>query len=761
MYYHPTALIGVVGAPGGMVKMRQVVQTIGAGGTQVWDVPCPTVRPGCLLIRTRVTLISAGTERATVQSSQKSLLSKALAQPKKALAVLEQARAEGALAPLDLILDRPDDPIELGYCNVGTVLAVGAGVEGYAIGDRVLSNGKHAEVVCVPVNLCAKVPDAVSDDEAAFGVLGSIALQGIRLAAPTLGETFLVSGLGLIGLLAVQLLKANGVRVLAADFHPGRLAQARAFGAETVHLGEEDLLGRARTFTDGQGIDGVLITAATSSPEPIRQAAHVCRKRGRIVLVGVAGLQLAREDFYEKELTFQVSCSYGPGRYDPTYEEQGRDYPLAFVRWTEQRNFTAILELMAKGQLAAASLVTHRYPLNDAKEAFAVISGREPSLGVLLTNDANPTAERLTTLKQQTLPPAPSPAGVFAAPANSTTPVVAVIGPGGFASKMLLPAFQQAGVSFRWMASRGGVSAAHAARKFQATHATTDVQQVFDDPAVQAVIIATRHDSHADLVCRGLAAGKGVFVEKPLCLTRDELARVEAAVVEHPELPLMVGFNRRFAPHTVQLAKLLRGVEAPKAFVMTVNAGMVPPGHWTHDPQIGGGRMIGEGCHFVDLLRFLAGSPIVTAQALQLGAHPALPQSDDVLTATLRFADGSVGTIHYLGNGHRSLAKERLEVFCNGRVLQLDNFLTLRGFGWPGFRKQTLWRIDKGHKAEAAAFVQTVKTGGPAPIPFAEIAEVTRVTFDLVDAAVHGAKLTATETAVVPFPSATPLARCA
>ena len=744
--------------------MRQVLQTIGTGGTQVWDVPCPTVRPGCLLIRTRVTLISAGTERATVQSSQKSLLSKAWSQPKKALAVLEQARAEGALAPLDLIFDRPDDPIELGYCNVGTVLAIGAGVEGFSVGDRVLSNGKHAEVVCVPVNLCAKVPDAVSDDEAAFGVLGAIALQGIRLAAPTLGEAFLVSGLGLIGLLAVQLLRANGARVLAADFHPGRLAQARAFGAETVHLGEEDLLGRARTFTDGQGIDGVLITAATSSPEPIRQAAHVCRKRGRIVLVGVAGLQLAREDFYEKELTFQVSCSYGPGRYDPTYEEQGRDYPLAFVRWTEQRNFTAVLDLMARGQLEAASLVTHRFPLNDAKEAFAVISGREPSLGVLLTNDANPTTERLSSLKQQTLPPVvvvPSSTGGFASSSRTSPPVVAVIGPGGFASKMLLPAFQQAGVNFRWMASRGGVSAAHAARKFQATHATTDVQQVFNDPEVQAVIIATRHDSHADLVCRGLAAGKAVFVEKPLCLTREELDRIETVVAEHPELPLMVGFNRRFAPQTVQLAKLLRGVEAPKAFVMTVNAGMIPPGHWTHDPQIGGGRMIGEGCHFVDLLRFLAGSPIVTAQALQLGAHPALPQSDDVLTATLRFADGSIGTIHYFGNGHRSLAKERLEVFCGGRVLQLDNFLTLRGFGWPGFTKQTLWRMDKGHRAEAAAVVHTLKTGGPAPIPFAEIAEVTRVTFDLVDAAIDGVTLQAVETPSVPFPTTSSLARSA
>lgn len=715
--------------------MQQVLQSLRAGQTQVVEVPCPQVRPGWLLIQTRVTLISAGTERMVTDFAKASLLGKARQRPDQVRMVLEKMKTDGVMTTLESVFTKLDEAIELGYCNVGTVVAVGAGVTGFEVGDRVLSNGHHAEMVSVPQNLCAKIPDGVPDEQAVFGVLSSIALQGIRLAAPTLGECFLVSGLGLIGLLAVQLLRANGARVLGADFNPARLKLAQQLGAETVDLGKEDLIGRAQIFSRGAGIDGVLITAATGSHEPVHQAAQVSRKRGRIVLVGVAGLNLLRDDFYKKELSFQVSCSYGPGRYDPSYEDQGRDYPLPFVRWTEQRNFTAVLDLIAQGQLDVSPLITHRFPICQAANAYDVVGGKEPSLGVLLLapEDSPAQAESL----RNTTVSVPLSADKKTAPAPSGV-VVGVIGAGGFASHVLLPAFKAAGVRFKSVASRGGVSAVQAAKRFGIEQATTDLKKIFEDPEINTVIVATRHDSHGDYVCRALAAGKHVFVEKPLCLTREELDRVIAAQAAAPQCKIMVGFNRRFAPQVTQMAKLLKSVAEPKSFVMTVNAGLLPADHWTHDPEVGGGRMIGEGCHFVDLLRYLAGQTIVDAQALQMGENDSISISEDKLVCTLRFADGSFGTIHYLGNGHRSFSKERLEVFCAGRVLQLDNFLQLRGFGWPGFKKMGLWKQDKGHRAECAAFVEAIKTGGPSPIPFSELVEVTQATFDLVANAPNG-----------------------
>ena len=716
----------------GGARMRQVLQSLRDGVTRVVDVPCPAVRPGHLLLQTRNTLISAGTERMLADFGKAGWIGKARQQPDKVRQVFDKVRTDGLMTTLESVLEKLDEPVEPGYCHVGTVLDVGPGVVGFSVGDRVLSNGHHAEVVCVPKNLCAKIPDNVSDEAAAFGVLGSIALQGIRLAQPTLGECFLVSGLGLIGLLAVQLLQANGVRVLGADFHPQRLELARQFGAETVDLRHEDLISKAAAFSRGKGMDGVLLTVSTSSHEPVHQAAEVSRKRGRIVLVGVTGLQLARDDFYKKELSFQVSCSYGPGRYDAAYEDQGRDYPLPFVRWTEQRNFEAVLDMLSAGRLDVAPLITHRFPLVNAEHAYEVILGKEPSLGVLLTTpDAGSAALRQDTIRFPMMATG-QPKGVTA----SSVVSLGVIGAGGFASKVLLPAFRAAGVQMKTIASRGGVSAAQAARKFGFHTATTDLSHVWRDPDINAVVIATRHDSHADLVCRALAAGKHVFVEKPLALNAGQLQQVIAASEAARRTPsppvLMVGFNRRFAPQVQQMAKLLRGVAEPKSFVMTVNAGAVPAEHWTQQPEIGGGRMIGEGCHFIDLLRFLAGQPIVQIQTAMLGRHAAQPVQDDKLTCTLTFADGSVGTLHYLANGHRSVPKERLEVFCAGRVLQLDNFRTLRGYGWPGFRKLNLWRQDKGHSAEVQAFCRSIIEQRPAPIPFAELIEVTHVCLDVV-----------------------------
>ena len=712
--------------------MKQILQSLKTGATEVAEVPCPAPGRGQVLIRSSRTLVSAGTERTLVDFGKAGFIGKARQQPDKVRQVLDKIRTDGFAPTLEAVFNKLDQPLPLGYCNVGTVLEAGAGVTGFAPGARVVSNGKHAEAVAVPVNLCAHVPDTVSDDEAAFAVLGAIALQGIRLVQPTLGEAVVVTGLGLIGLMTVQLLRAHGCRVLGIDLDPAKLRLAEGFGAETVDLSVGgDPVAAAQAFSRGRGVDAVIITASTKSSEPVRQAAVMSRKRGRIVLVGVTGLELSRADFYEKELTFQVSCSYGPGRYDPNYEDKGQDYPVGFVRWTEQRNFEAVLDMMAAGRLDVKPLVSHRFAIAEAGRAYDLVTGDAPSLGILL--DYPDAATRpAEALRQRT---------VELAPAAARQPAVrkvslGVIGSGNYATAVLIPAFKSAGARLVSVASNAGVSGVHAARKFGFRRATTDVAELLEDPSVRAVVIATRHDTHADLVGRALDAGKHVFVEKPLALSRDEIARIEAArsraVASGADPLVMVGFNRRFAPHVLKIKSLLDGTSGPKSFVMTVNAGAIPPEHWTQDREVGGGRIVGEACHFIDLLRFLAGAPIVSQHV-----QPMDSSAGDTATITLAFADGSVGTVHYFANGSKAFPKERLEVFAGGRILQLDNFRSLTGFGWPGFRKLNLWQQDKGQKACAAAFVRAVEQGGPAPIPFDELLEVSRATVEIAEA-VHG-----------------------
>lgn len=701
--------------------MKQILQSLKTGVTEVAEVPRPGTSRGRLLIHSKRTLISAGTERMLVEFGQATLIDKARQQPDKVRMVLEKVRTDGVGPTIASIQNKLDQPLPLGYCNVGVVLELGAGVSEFAPGDRVASNGGHAEVVTVPVNLCARVPDNVTDDQAAFTVLGAIALQGIRLAQPTLGEAVVVTGLGLIGLVAVQLLRAHGCRVLGIDFDASKLALARQFGAETVDLSAgQDPVAAAEAFSRGRGVDAVLITAATKSNEPMHQAALMCRKRGRIVLVGVTGLDLSREDFFKKELTFQVSASYGPGRYDPAYEEQGQDYPVGFVRWTEQRNFEAVLDMMSDGRLDVAPLISHRFPIGDAARAYEVVSGAAASLGILLEypEPAGPASPRTVQLP-----------AADTAPPGDASPAVSFIGAGNYATGMLIPAFKSAGARLRLVASAGGVSGLHAGRKFGFRAATTDVSSIFSDPETGTVVVTTRHDSHASMVLQAIAAGKDVFVEKPLCLTLEELAEIEgsyaAAAMRGAAPRVMVGFNRRFAPHVVKVKELIGGTPGPKAFIVTINAGAIPADHWTQDPGVGGGRIIGEGCHFIDLLRFLAGSPISSCQAVRMKSAAA-----DSASIQLAFADGSIGTVHYFANGTKRFPKERVEVFAAGRVLLLDNYRKLTGFGWPGFTTMSLWRQDKGQQACAAAYLAAVRDGGPAPIPFAEIAEVSRISIE-------------------------------
>ncbi len=664
-----------------------------------------------------------------VEFGKASYLKKAQQQPDKVRQVLEKVRTDGLLATLDSVKRKLDEPIALGYCNAGVVIGVGAGVTGFSIGDRVVSNGRHAEVVSIPVNLCAHIPDGVTDEAAAFTVIGSIALQGIRLIQPTLGEAVVVMGLGLIGQLAVQLLKAHGCRVLGLDFDPEKLELAKAAGAEVLDLSSgTDPVQAAMAFSRGHGVDAVLVTASTDSSEPIHQAAHMSRKRGRIVLVGVTGLELSRADFYEKELSFQVSCSYGPGRYDAQYEEGGTDYPLAFVRWTEQRNFEAVLDMLADERIAIDRLVTHRFGFEAVEQAYQVVSGGGRALGIVLDY---PT------------PGADAPESRNSVEFSSARPAlgqvrVGFVGAGNYASGILIPAFRSQGAYLHSVASGGGVSAVMAARKNGFSEATTDASAMVQGDSVDAVVVATRHDSHAKWASLALLAGKHVFVEKPLALDEAGLQEVEEArgEIAHSkgQAPvIMVGFNRRFSPFVVKMRELLLSSPGPKACIMTINAGVIPASHWSQDPAVGGGRIVGEACHFVDLARCLMGSPIVGWHVEKVGGGVMSVPSDRV-TLTLNFTDGSMATIHYLSLGHRGFPKERVEVFSEGRVLQLDNFRVLRGWGWPGFSKFSRWKQDKGQEACAGAFLAAVKGAAPDPIPWEEILEVSRVSLALAEA---------------------------
>lgn len=701
--------------------MKQVLQDMARGNTYIAEAPAPMVDPHTLLIHSTLSLISAGTERMLVDFGRASYLEKARQQPEKVRMVLDKIRSDGLMTTLEAVQSKLAQPLPLGYCNVGVVVQVGSGVGDFKVGDRVVSNGPHADVVRVGKNLCARIPEGVDDESAAFVVVASIGLQGMRLAQPTLGEAFVVTGVGLIGLLTVQLLRAQGCRVLAVDFDERKLELARQFGAETCNPSQgEDPVAVAMAFSRGQGVDGVIITASTKSSDPVTQAARMSRKRGRIVLVGVAGLELNRADFYAKELSFQVSCSYGPGRYDPSYEELGQDYPLAFVRWTEQRNFEAILDMLVRGALNIKPLITERFPFEEAPAAYQKLTEDKGGLGILLeySRVAPERQVRSVTLRAD-------------ARYDTSRAVLGFIGAGNYASRMLMPAFKAAGAQFHTIVTSGGISGVIHGGKIGFSEASTDIECMLAEKSINTVVIVTRHDSHARLVASALLAGKHVFVEKPLAIEAGGLAEVRSAFDQaHAEgrgPQLMVGFNRRFAPQVQKMKKLLQAVKEPKSFLMTMNAGAIPGNHWTQDCAVGGGRIIGEACHLIDLMRFLADSPIVSIQARRMGDTPGMDVAEDKASLTLGFEDGSFGTIMYLANGAASFPKERIEVFAAGRVLQLDNFRSLRGYGWPGFSKFNLWKQDKGQGACAAAFLQGLQQGVPA-IPAEELFEVAHIT---------------------------------
>ena len=706
--------------------MKQILQDMAKGGTTVTEAPVPQCSKGHLLIATSVSLISAGTERMLVGFGKASMLDKARQQPEKVKMVLEKVQTDGLLTTYDAVKSKLAQPLSLGYCNVGKVLEIGSGVDGFQVGDRVVSNGSHADIVKVPKNLCAKIPDNVTDEEASFTVVASIGLQGIRLAKPTIGESFVVTGAGLIGLLTIQMLRANGCRVLAIDFDQSKLELAKKFGAEICNPAKgEDPVAAGLAFSRGIGVDGVIITASTKVSDPVIQAARMSRKRGRIILVGVTGLELNRADFYEKELSFQVSCSYGPGRYDTEYEEKGQDYPVGFVRWTEQRNFVAVLDMMAAGVLNVEALITHRFEFEDAPKAYDVLTEDKTGLGILLKYNS-PVETRIN--KKVILKP------IQIDPKNA---VIGFIGAGNYASRILIPAFKKASSQLHTIVTSGGINGVVHGEKAGFAEASTDIDDLLSNKNVNTVAIATRHNSHAYFVEKALLSSKNVFVEKPLALTLDEVESIERVYNQNIEnkqyTRVMVGFNRRFSPQVQKMKSLLESIKEPKSFIMTMNAGAIPSDHWTQDNVVGGGRIIGEACHFIDLMRFLAGSRIVSVQARRMGETDTVAILEDKASITLGFEDGSFGTIFYLANGASSFPKERVEVFAAGRVLQLDNFRKLKGFGWPNFNKMNLWRQDKGQDACATAFVESIRQGKESPIPADEIFEVARITIQVAE----------------------------
>ncbi len=701
--------------------MKQIFQSLKNGETIIQDTPAPSLMPQHLLIKTKKTLVSSGTERMLVDFGKANIIKKAAQQPDKVKLVIEKILSNGIKPTLESVFAKLDEPLPIGYCNVGEVIKIGKGDTNIRIGDRVVSNGFHAEVVRAPFNLCAKVPDNVTDDQAAFTVLGSIALQGIRLIKPTLGETIVVTGLGLVGQLTVQLLKANGCKVIGIDMDKTKCELAESFGAETINLSNnEDPIKISEMHTRGRGVDGVIISAATSSSEPVHQAAKMCRKRGRIVLIGVTGLELSRSDFYEKELTFQVSCSYGPGRYDPNYEDKGQDYPFGFVRWTEQRNMEAILDMISMGNISLDKLVSHRYELEDASYAYELITGSKRSLGIILDypDSGNCIEEDAIILNTDT------------EKKNKKNNInLSFIGAGGYSSSTLIPAFNRSKVNFSTIASSTGMSATNLGKKYKFNQSTTNTEHVFKDDS-DAVVITTRHDTHAKFVIEALKNNKSVFVEKPLCISLDELNEIKKIYFgekcKKSSPIIMVGFNRRFSPHVKKIRELLSSTDEKKAFIMTVNAGFIPKNHWTQDESVGGGRIVGEVCHFIDLLRFLSDSPITAWNKVCIDN-----ETKDSVSIQLKFKNGSVGVVNYLSNGSIEVSKERLEVFTGNKILQLDNFRNLSGYGWSGFSKMNLWHQDKGQVNCVTDFVNSLKKLSVSPIPFEQIEEVSRIVIEI------------------------------
>ncbi len=700
--------------------MKQIVQDLKSGETILEEVPVPQIQRGMVLIKTQRSLVSLGTERMLVEFGKAGWIAKARQQPEKVKQVLDKIKSDGLKPTLDAVFRKLGEPLPLGYCNAGEVMAVGAGVTEFKVGDRVVSNGNHAEVVCIPKNLVAKIPENVSYEDASFTVIGAIALQGIRLVNPTFGETIVVTGLGLIGLMGAQLLAANGCRVIGLDFDAKKVELAKSWGIEAICVADgTDPVAAVMNLTGGVGADGILITASAKTNDIISQAAQMSRKRGRIVLVGVIGLDIQRSDFYEKELSFQVSCSYGPGRYDDDYEQRGNDYPLPYVRWTEKRNFEAILHGISKAQINVNNLITEIVELKDYLQIYGDMKGSK-AIASIIKYDGN------VDLKQSSV-------NVTPRSFEGQKGVLGIIGAGNFTGAMIIPMLSNLKANMKYVASAKGLSGTTLAKKYKIANSTTNYKDILNDAEVDAVLITTRHNAHAAQVIEALEAGKHVFVEKPLALTFEELDRVEKAYKASHKM-LTVGFNRRFSPFIVDAKKQLGNANTPINVIATMNAGAIPSSHWTQDMQVGGGRIIGEACHMIDLVTYLTGSLVESVVMNAMG--PNSEENTDNAIIILKYKNGSQGVINYFSNGAKAYSKERVEVYSQGRTMVIDNFRKSEYFGFKssGMSKSQ----DKGHADQFRLFVEQIKTGGKSLIPIEEIMNTSRAAIAAVESIKSG-----------------------
>lgn len=709
--------------------MKQVLQSARTGEIEVAEVPAPHVLPGCVLVRIGASLVSAGTERASSEFASKSLLQKASSRPDLVREVMSKVRRDGVLSAVSAVRSRLDQPLALGYSSAGTAIAVGEGVADIVPGDRVACAGAnyavHAEFACVPRMLVARIPSAdVEFDSAAFTTLGAVAIHGVRTAEAKLGDTVAVIGLGLLGQLTVQVLHAAGCRVIGFDLRQERAELARNSGALAVSASEAEFRDLCMQHTSGNGGDCVLITAETSSSGPVNLASQIARDRAVVCAVGTVGLELQRRLYYDKELDFRISRSYGPGRYDAAFEQKGRDYPIGYVRWSETRNMEAFLQLLADAKVDVLPLVTHSFDIANAEAAYELITGKktEPYLGVLIRyrSDEREPATRLQLVSRKSQ--------------AEGRLRIGVLGAGNFSLGTLIPAIQACdSVVLDGICASNGAHAKSAAEKFGFGFCTSNEEEILSNPDINTVVIATRHHLHAQQVIRALESGKHIFCEKPLCLTEAELSEIQSAHDRHVE-NLMVGFNRRFAPMAKQMKSFL-GNSSPLVMHYRVNAGMLPKDHWINDAEQGGGRILGEVCHFVDFLSFLCGATPVNVNAT------AIPRGAEDQDAIIRlvFADGSNGTIHYVCSGDRVFAKERVEVFGGGAVAVLDDFRRLELVRHGRKQVHRSWlRQDKGHRAEWQAFAHCIRTGSASPIPFDEIHATTLATIRIVGSLRYG-----------------------
>ena len=683
--------------------MKQIIQDLKSGNTILENIPTPGIKPGHVLIQTKNTLVSLGTEKMLVNFGKASYIDKARQQPEKVKQVLNKIKTDGLRPTLETVFRKLNEPLPLGYCNSGVVIGVGKGVKEFHVGDRVVSNGNHAEVVNVPENLVAKIPDDVSFEDASFTVVGAIGLQGIRLINPTFGETIVVTGLGLIGLISAQILKANGCNVIGIDFDKEKLELAYSWGITVINAAENDVVKTVETLTNSNGADGVLITASAKTDSIISESAQMCRKRGRVVLVGVVGLNINRSDFYDKEISFQVSCSYGPGRYDNNYEVKGLDYPIGFVRWTEKRNFEAILGALFAKSLKVSELITERVELKDYKKVYDNLSKKGAIASII--NYSSTLDDVLSSRVEIT--------------SNLSSPssgVIGIIGAGNFTSAMIVPTLSKLGANIRYIASSKGLSGTLLAKKYGISYSTTDYSEILNDSTTDSIIITTRHNQHAKQVIEGLNAGKHVFVEKPLAINIEDLNDI-LDYKQKTEKTVTVGFNRRFSPFSQSAKEALGSDPGPINVIATMNAGEIPLEHWVQDMEQGGGRIIGEACHYIDLISYFTSSKV---QSVLLAANGKNPRDNtDNASILLKYENGSLGVINYFSNGSKSYPKERIEIFQSGNNIIIDNFKQVQFFGYrnKGFKKTQ----DKGHSNQFKKWSNMIQKGGEPIIPFDSI----------------------------------------